>query len=112
MWLATKFYCLAYYTNRGFRSVLSLDVTAILERSNGRHVCLLFSAMRPSALWFCIDVCSLNVCALHVPVLCFPNRRLISRFGCGCHGLHVHSATPPMTECAKFACVEDEHHFW
>ena len=31
----------------------TLDVTAILERQKGRHIFLFFSAMRPSALWFC-----------------------------------------------------------
>ena len=48
----------------------------------------------------------------------FPNRRLINRFRCGCHGLHVDTGrfvnTPRddrVCEVCKSGCVENEHHF-
>ena len=48
----------------------------------------------------------------------FPNRRLISRFRCGCHGLHVDTGRfvnnprdDRVCEVCKSGCVENEHHF-
>ncbi len=55
-------------------------------------------------------------------VRCYPHRRLISRFRCGCHGLHVdtgrfgkHSEHCSREDRVCLVCmsgsVEDEHHF-
>ena len=53
-------------------------------------------------------------------VICFSSRRLISRFRCGCHGLHVDtgrfdSQKLPREDRVCHVCqsssVEDEHHF-
>ncbi len=55
-------------------------------------------------------------------VRCYPHRRLISRFRCGCHGLHVdtgrfgkHSEHCSREDRVCHVCmsgsVEDEHHF-
>ena len=52
-------------------------------------------------------------------VRCFPNRRLLSRFRCGCHGLHVDTGRWVDTKredrlcqvCHSSRDVEDEQHF-
>ena len=85
-----------------------------------RHIYLPSSVMRPSALWFCTEVSSLST-DMRIIYRLFRVSLigdLLSRFRCGCHGLHVDTGRfvnnpwdDRVCEVCKSGCVESEHHF-
>ena len=96
-----------------------LDVTDIIERQKEAY---LFAFIYNEALSTLVLYRSLQPEYRHAHYLSvvqsFPNRRLSSRFRCGCHGLHVDTGrfvTTPrddrVCEVCKSGCVENEHHF-
>ena len=107
-------------TQPGDSSVFrSLDVTAIIERQKEAYLSAFLSNETLSTL---VLYRSLQPEYGHAHYLsavqCFPNRRLMSRFRCGCQGLHIDTGrfvnTPRddrVCEVCKSECVENEHHF-
>jgi len=73
------------------------------------------------AVLCCTEAFSLNISMLNIFLLSsvFPNRRMLSRFRCGCHGLHVDTGRWIGSErkgrlcqvCHSLQDVEDEQHF-
>jgi len=104
-----------------------LDVSIIIEREKACWVEDFLFDTDHSSLQLCRTVYKANHSAYQYSdylstVRCCPHRRLISRFRCGCHGLHVDTGRfgKGSEHCSRedrvcLVCmsssVEDEHHF-
>ena len=97
----------------------SLDVTDIIEHQKEAYLSAFINNEALSTLVLYRSLQPEYRYAHYLSVVqSFPNRRLISRFRCGCHGLHVDTGrfvnTPRddrVCEVCKSGCVENEHHF-
>ena len=97
----------------------SLDVTDIIERQKEAYLSAFINSEALSTLVLYRSLQPEYRYAHYLSVVqSFPNRRLISRFRCGCHGLRVDTGrfvnTPRddrVCEVCKSGCVENEHHF-
>ncbi len=104
-----------------------LDISIMIERENARWVEDFLFDTDHSSLQLCRTVYKANRSVYlysdySSTVRCYPHRRLISRFRCGCHGLHVDTGRfgKDREHCNRedrvcFVCmsgsVEDENHF-
>ena len=100
-----------------------LDISIIVEREKARYISNYLSDHEHSSLQLYRSVHPDYQYAKYLSsVKCYPYRKLISRFRCGCHGLHVDTGRFGRGEEARsreerlcpvcLTCsVEDEHHF-
>lgn len=97
----------------------NLDVAAIIDGQNEAYLSDFLSNQVLSTLSLYRSLQPEYVYARYLStVQSFPNRRLISRFRCGCHGLHVDAGRftqipreDRVCEVCNSLCVEDEHRF-
>ncbi len=100
-----------------------LDISIIVEREKARYISNYLSDHEHSSLQLYRSVHpDYQYAKCLSSVKCYPYRKLISRFRCGCHGLHVDTGRFGRGEEARsreerlcpvcLSCsVEDEHHF-
>ncbi len=101
----------------------NFDIASIIERSKHQHAFEYFADVEHSSLMLYRTMQPEYKYAAYLSdVKCLSNRRLISRFRSGCHGLHVDTGRwadgTPLDRacrlclmCNSSDCVEDEQHF-
>ena len=108
----------------GQRAVLGqLDIQGIIERERALYISDFQTDTQHSSLQLYRTLNPHHEYADYLStVTCYPYRRLISRFRCGCHGLHVDtgrfgkdeqmlSRGQRLCPVCLSCCTEDEHHF-
>ncbi len=95
------------------------DIAAVIEKAKQQYVDQYCTSDRASLSLYRTLEPEYKYADYLSTVKCFSNRRLLSRFRCGCHGLHIDTGRWVGTErkdrlcqvCHSLQDVEDEQHF-